>query len=155
MKKLSVKLMILAALVMGSCTKGDPGPQGPKGNANVVTLNQVTLQNYSYNSSNRTWSTSISSASITQDIIDNGVVMVYEKFGSGWCAWNYTIAPTAYTCAFSPGKVELVIQNTDFSVPDNPNGMVVKVVIIPASEVSQKVNYNDFQTVKKQYQLSE
>lgn len=78
-------LLLCVALAAFGCAKGDTGPTGPTGatgSANVIysdwyspaTWNAETL----YGISQRTYT--ITATSLTQEIIDRGVVQVYMRF---------------------------------------------------------------------------
>jgi len=89
---------------------GEQGPQGPAGNSNVI-VKQATLDNsdYSYSSFGSELLTggylyrfskkaTITEAAITQDIIDNGVVLVYLKtpISLGNAQYTWTPLPFSY-----------------------------------------------------------
>ena len=110
MKKLSHFILIFCSLFsLAACSEdgldGEQGPQGPTGNANVI-VKQATLENadYVYSSFGSQLSgtnylyryskkATISDAAITQDIIDNGVVLVYIKTPNSLGSDQYTWTP--------------------------------------------------------------
>ena len=77
---LSLLIVVIIATTFNACTKGDTGPQGSagangyNGNANVNTQT-FTISSWSFNSPS--YSASVTDYDITQDIVDNGAVMVY------------------------------------------------------------------------------
>ena len=83
MKKLFY-VFIASAIVMSSCKKGDVGPAGNDGNANVksytLTVKPVDWmlvfgKNVAY----------VSLPAITDSVLNHGAVDVYFKSGSAWC----------------------------------------------------------------------
>jgi hypothetical protein len=75
-------LLLCVTLVTLGCAKGDTGPTGPKGTANVIysewfsppTWNAVTQFGIAW----RTYT--MSAPSLTQDVVDHGAVLVYMLF---------------------------------------------------------------------------
>lgn len=78
-------LLLCVTLATLGCAKGDTGPTGPKGDpgtANVIysewysppTWNAVTLYGVAW----RTFT--MGAPSLTQDVVDHGVVLVYMRF---------------------------------------------------------------------------
>jgi len=73
-----MKKIILASalfiIVISSCTK--EGPQGPPGNANVVS-NEFVVNSTDWTAGTSDYYVNITDADITSDIINNGAVLVY------------------------------------------------------------------------------
>lgn len=78
--------MLTACLVMlSSCKKGDTGPAGPAGTANVIYSNWMDTNPWvasttSTGAGKKTYYFDIAAPKVTQDIIDKGTVLVYVQF---------------------------------------------------------------------------
>ncbi len=83
-QKNSLAALVLSLIVIiTSCTKkGDPGATGAtgaKGTANVMYSSWASLK-MSYNSTDSAYEQSITADSITQSVLDSGLVLTYIKY---------------------------------------------------------------------------
>lgn len=140
-------LSTCCALAILGCSKGDTGPAGPTGAANVI---------YSEWYSPETWRAEINfgiyyraynmaAPSLTQEIIDQGVVLVYVKFiGS-----DPAILPLPLVLGESPGysfsyQAQADSVRAKYYDPANPStfpGIIqrwnqVRYVLIPGGEAA-------------------
>jgi len=128
---LFISLIIIACLTtITSCKKDDDSNYG---NANV---HSKIFKNVEWKYSSGLYSCIISDADITQDIVDNGSVIVYVLTLSDiWLELPY-VWPVSYTyfettiIEHSLGQVKIVVSNSNGSQPDNPNQWIFKVVCI-------------------------
>lgn len=170
---MKTKLLLFAmtiAVILSACKgdKGDLGPQGsagpqgptgPQGNANVHTFT-VTTSNWIL--SGVTYYTSINVSSITQSIVDNGVVLVYMDASGAWLALPVTIVPSAsysstYRYYHYLGGVEIDKTDTDLTTPGNPGTKTFKIAVIAGSIVrdNPNVDYNNYSEVKATFNLQD
>lgn len=85
---------IAIAALTASCTKEGPegpaGPQGPageEGSANVTSI--VGTSNNTYNGGSADFDYVLTTSLITQDVIDEGVVIGYVSTSGGWTPLNW------------------------------------------------------------------
>lgn len=143
-KKLLFIAIMLSSALFTSCKKGDTGEPGPagtngtngidgtNGNANVISTNTLSFNSSDWTLSGSLYSTTIIATGITQDIVDNGAVTVFNQSGTStsWTALPYTFVNTAYRYEFGVGFVNLYVTNTDGTTPTNPGSETYRVVII-------------------------
>ena len=86
MKKIRLILILGTVLALGitSCKKGDTGPAGPVGPAGPDSVVYSTWQtlNFTYNAEDTSLVDSISAPSITQGILDSGVILTYYNLAN-------------------------------------------------------------------------
>jgi hypothetical protein len=173
MKKTNNTIMTVIAgvaltlgLTLASCAKkGDTGPAGPagtngtNGNANVVS-STITSSNWVYNSPS--WGITFTYPAITQNIIDKGAVLVYMKVGQAYNQLPLTIYQSAtysssYEVSTNVGTVGIFVTDSDLTQPNNPGSQTFKIVVIAASQklANPNVNYNDYASVKKAFNLQD
>lgn len=157
---------LACGLLCTNCAKdGKTGPAGPagangaNGNANVVS-STITSSNWSYVSPS--WEIAFSYPAITQDIIDKGAVLVYLKNGTSYSQLPLTFFQSAsYSTALEVsnylGGVKIFWTDSDLTQPTNPGSWTFKIVVIAASgrAANPNVNYNDYNAVKKAFNLQD
>ena len=117
----------------GQGTPGTNGTNGTNGNANVISTNNVTTTNWTQESSN-IYSKTLLVPAITQDIVDNGSVLVfYKDTDNMWNLLPLTIGKNITLYSFYLGKVDLLNYNTDFSANTNPGAKTYRIVVIASS----------------------
>lgn len=95
--------LICLLLTLSACQKGDPGetgPQGPAGNANVVThVCTWTSASFGTQGTGEHRVFDCAAPNITQAIIDHGAVFGFLRMGTGWRQLPFTrvIAANANT----------------------------------------------------------
>jgi hypothetical protein len=167
---MKTKLLLFATIIsviLSACKgdKGDTGPagsngaQGPQGNANVTTVT-VTTSNWIL--SGVAWYTTINVSSITQSIVDNGIVMVYMDAGGAWLALPVTIIPSSsysstYRYYHYLGAVEVDKEDTDLTTPANPGTKTFKIAVIAGSIArdNPNVNWDNYSEVKATFNLQD
>lgn len=155
-------LMGVSALVFNGCKgkDGAPGAQGPAGvdgNANVVGSTSVVASNWTLNSG-ILYSTTLTWTSITQVIVDKGVVMVYESDGSGgWQALPYSFISEENTFGFDVGFVNIYITQTDGSAPTNPGSRTYRLVTMTsrAMQTHPNLDLKNYSQVKEAFNLKD
>lgn len=154
-KNVFLILTLLSTLV--ACTK--EGPQGPPGNANVVSS---TITSSSWEYSNPSWSITFTYPAITQDIIDKGAVLVYLKVGQGYNQLPVTIyQSSSYSSSLEVasfvGGVKVFWTDSDLTQPNNPGQQSFKVVVIAASGLAQNPNidFKNYEAVKQAFHLND
>jgi hypothetical protein len=168
MKKLLFAFLSMTFL-FASCAKdgkdGAVGPQGPAGNANVssTTINVAATDWVTQGSgpTHRWYSAYLSVPSITQAVLDRGLVMVY------WNLWTteyvplpHLISPPNWSDArqWTPfhylGGVRIESVHPDHTRSVRPDAAKFKVVVIPAGlRKMPKVDWNNYAEVAKTFNL--
>lgn len=165
MKRFSVALLCITAcsFLVASCKKGEEGPAGPAGTANVLysawmPTTPWTASTTSTGSGKQTFYFDITAAKITQDILDNGTVLVYAKFvadpdGTGIVKalpsdyYNLGSASTQYRFQYglSVGKIRVICDVLPAGTPSTSNQ--IRYVIIPGGTSAGRVAANSPSTV--------
>ena len=151
--------LLLFGIVLTSCTKEGPiGPEGPAGrdgnngkdgNANVKT-EIIKVFGYEWEYNDPIYSVSKTSDLLTKDIVDNGGVHLYLELGEGmWMALPYS------TMGFGYAVDDLEIWTEGSSVTNQTTTYKLVVVAGNMQTRSKKVNFNNYEEVKKYYNLSE
>lgn len=136
-------LLLSVALVAFGCAKGDTGPTGPAGSANVIYSAWFSPATWvletNFGIVERTYT--MTSTSLTQAIIDNGVVLVYLKvagFSPAIEQLPVTIidASKAFLYRAQAGSIKALYYNTANTAADPgviPSGNQLRYVLIPGS----------------------
>ena len=164
MRKILFLFAIIATVVFTSCTK--EGKAGKDGNANVISSNTVTINNWTKvldDGINYDYTANISFASITDEVKNKGLVLIYCQQGSDWYALPYTDAGTdattglkysnSFNYSINTGSTKIECNGFDDSgtasgVTEN---IVVRIVVIPASITSKypNTNWKDYKEVDR------
>ncbi len=124
---------------------GKDGVDGKDGNANIISISSSKVT-FAYNSTVNAFRSIVTIPQITQDIVDGGVVLCYEKVASGqWMPWNANVGTTYYIFNFRLGEVVLEYRNTAGTTTDEGT-KEMRFVIIPPSRVS---DYSIFEVTPK------
>ncbi len=130
-------VFILASVIMLGilgCKKGDAGPAGPIGPAgpdSVVYSNWITLAT-TYNSTDSLFEQTLAAPSLTQSILDSGVILTYVNFKAS--NGTYHISPISSLNYFisedySVGTIN-ILSLKDLS------GLAYRYVTIPGSKLA-------------------
>lgn len=180
--KFSILLMLAISFSFMNCTKegekGEPGPQGKEGidgqdgedgNANVVSQ--------TFNVSSSDWEESgtpgddmygyevtLNVPSITDDIVNNGMVYVYAVIQNNGSNVNFQL-PFIYTYngwtsffefAYEKSSVGIMALDDDLYT-SQPSDMVFRVVVVEGnayqSSISDGVDFENYKEVKKYFSL--
>lgn len=162
-----IMLVCISTTMINGCAKdGATGPQGTPGtngtngvdgNANVVGSNTISITSSDWSLASSFYSTSFTSVAITQAIVNNGAVMVYEKLGNSWQCMPYTTGLNERDFTFSVGAFKIWSHNTDDSIPTNPGPQTYRIVAISASGLiaNPNVDLKNYQVVKMTFGLSD
>jgi hypothetical protein len=169
--KHTIFLLSLVTLFFSACKKeGPPGPAGKDGNANVIASNTLTLSNWSTDYDDGTefnYSSGILWSAITQDIKDNGVVMMYfhGNTTTNWTALPYSESGNGYSDALNfvvaTGQVTFSYEGFDNSGSVGASALngyfTVRIVAIPSAvrKANPHLNLNDYQAVKVVFHLKD
>ena len=159
-KLVTIGLLIAGATTFSNCAKdGATGPAGEDGNANVVS-SSITSGSWTFLSPS--WSQSFTYSAITQDILDNGAVLVYVAEGVNYYQLPYTFYPSSsysrtYKYVHYLGGLKVYVTDSDLTTPDDPGTLKFKVVVIEASGLikNPNVDLNNYQAVKKAFNLTD
>ena len=136
-------------------TAGTNGTNGTNGNANVTGSNTISVTSSDWTLGSPFYSTSFTSVAITQAIVNNGAVIVYEKLGTSWQCMPYTSGGEERDFTFGVGTFKIWVQNTDGSAPTNPGAQTYRIVAIAASGLiaNPNVDFKNYQAVKTTFGL--
>lgn len=151
-------LVIAIGLTFTSCKKaekGDTGPAGANGNANVVGSNIITVSSWAAFSN--VWEANISLSGITANVVDKGIVSVFIQYGPDWWALPDLNGKNSTQYGFGVGFVKLLNSNSDGSTPGNPGTQTFRVVIVSPSNrlANPNVNWKNYAEVKKVLNLKD
>ncbi|MDR6944528.1 hypothetical protein [Mucilaginibacter pocheonensis] len=144
-------------------TDGANGAKGATGTANVIYSDWATAKNFRDTTADNSamHAADLAAPKLTTSIINSGTVMVYFTFGGG----VYTLPYTSYaggkqnTMSYWPRLGHFII--TRFTA-DNSNSVPLstvlqyRYVIIPGgitAAVAKQVNINDYESVRKFYNI--
>ncbi len=152
---LLVLALVTIMLTFNSCRKGDTGPQGPTGNANVIGTNTITVS--SWNASGHNWTADLLTNAITPDIVDYGSVQVFIQYGNEWWALPDINGVNVTQFGFSDGYVSLLNSNTDDTQALYPGVQTFRIVIISSSNAKAHpdMNWNNYEEIKQTYSIIE
>ena len=169
MKKTTIKIMSATMLLLttfASCQKGDTGAAGANGtngtngvdgNANVKSATiTVTNSNWTYNSSAWEYYCVLNNPTITQSIVDNGMVYGFIQSSTGiWRALpatiNYSTTQSyTYTYTYYLGGVTLFIDMSDNSTFTTIADVTFKFVQIDGAirKAHPNTDWNNYEQVK-------
>lgn len=162
-KLVTIVFLIAGATTFSNCAKdgavGPAGEDGKDGNANVVS-SSIISGNWTFVSPS--WSQAFTYAAITQDILDNGAVLVYVASGANYFQLPYTFYPSSsysrtYNYVHYLGGLKVYVTDSDLTTPATPGTLEFKVVVIEASFLMKNpnVDLNDYQAVKKSFNLTD
>ena len=142
MKKIAFMLLAAGVLIFSGCTKTGPpgpqgvqgpqGPQGPQGNANVIGSEPFTVSAWSKNGN--MYFADFSSADITADIVDYGIVSVFKSYattaGPEWSPLPDINGNVSTVFNFYDNGFSIYVQNTDGSTTSHPGSVTFRMVVI-------------------------
>jgi hypothetical protein len=189
MKKLLFSLALLAMIGFNSCTKegkqgeqgiagingtngtdGTNGTNGVDGQQGIPGINgNANVRSATFHVYTSSWTLAapkyykiISYGYITQDILDNGAVLVYMQDASGsWYATPFILYYTGYSTEIyqiiKVGQVVITVMDSDLTQTSNPGDMIFKIVVIAGSAKSlhKNIDYNNYNEVKKTFNLTD
>lgn len=161
--KIIYVLLMCSISFFSSCKKEVVGPQGPTGqtgksgvdgNANVKSL---TYNITAWQQSGNSFIITLNCPIVTQEIIDNGAVLVYFDY----VGKNYQLPLTLYfnnyqeiiDYNYSLGSVVIQVVDSDLTLPNNPGNHTAKVVAMTANGLKKindnHLNIKDYNAVAK------
>jgi hypothetical protein len=176
MKKTIFKsaVVLLTAIMTISCSKdgatgpagatGAAGTNGINGNANVLgsTPFSTVSTNWTSLNSGTLWTANLTGAtSITQNVVDKGIVSVFRKYTANgvteWSPLPDTNANVNISFNYGLGYITFYTQSTDFAAIPNPGAITFRyVVITPSNKMANpNTNWNDYEQVKEVLHLQD
>lgn len=168
MKKL-VYAAVSLLMITGCAKDGETGPAGPagaNGAANVKTITWTagpsswttigTPGNSDHSKSHiKTW------IDLSQDVIDNGLVITYLSDGSSISPIPISVPITGgttvnFTPYYSVGQIEILVQLSNFQTPNTSTSILEwRTVIVPPIERIKhpEINWNDYNQVANAFHL--
>ncbi|MBO9634293.1 MAG: hypothetical protein J7578_14355 [Chitinophagaceae bacterium] len=177
---LTIILSSVSLLFLTQCKKGDTGPEGPKGTANVIYSDWIattpwTASTTSTGAGKSTFYLDLTSSAVTQAIIDSGTVLVYAKFisdpdGTGIAkalpSTYYNLGGAATQYNFQYGlflkKIRVICDVVPAGTPATTNQ--VRYIIIPGGVNVTTLSTNstggssspyDYKTICARYNIPE
>ena len=157
MKKIVLMLLAAATLVATGCTRvgpvgpqGPQGQQGPQGNANVIGSNPFAVSSWSR--TGNTYSADFTSADITADIVDFGIVSIFKSYGANeWSPLPDINGKTSTVFNFYDGGFSIYIQNSDGTEPAFPGSITFRMVVISSSlrQANPNTNWKSYTEIMK------
>ena len=151
MKHLNILLIALLLLGAGACKKDKYQEVGDYPEMSTSTAS-ISVWNYSSPS----YYGDISVSAITQDVLDNGAVLVYVSGGNN--NWNqlpltfYTSASYSSTLEVTNfvGMVRIIWTDSDLLQPTTPPTLTFKVVVLTPKMLSENPNLdlNNYEEVE-------
>lgn len=170
MKKAILKSVVVCAIALFtiSCSndgeQGPPGKDGIDGNANVVGSTSITTTSSNWTSyyGGSLWIANLTGAtSITQSIVDKGMVCVYRKYTSNgttqWSPLPDTNTNINVSFDYGVGIINFYAQSTNGASIPNPGAMTFRFVAVsPTNKMANKnVNWRDYEQVKKTLKIND
>lgn len=168
MKKISL-IVLLAALTLSACKKGDTGPAGPPGptgatgatgatgNANVKAGKApITPANWTWDAATKSCNLTVNDVDITQNVVDYGTISVFASTtDGGWVALPYTsdLSPSVNLSIgvyYNLGLVKLSLSRSDGANDLTPFiNFTLKIVAITGAQKmdNPKTNWKDYNQV--------
>lgn len=143
--------------------QGPAGQNGSDGNANVNSIGTFTFDMDSLPTSSPEYSLGCASNAITQDILDNGLVIGYKKLGTEWLMLNFDQSNAGYVVNYRGqlvlGKFEILIksyQQDTYKADLNPP-LIFRIVVIDGNRLASNpnVNWDSYEEVKIALDLKE
>lgn len=153
-------MMLSMGMFFSSCTKEVVGPQGPQGEQGVAGSNGQDGQDgqdgnanvkaysftaqpgdwFSFGTSGEVgygWGVTYSLSAITQDIVNNGTVLLYYNTGSAMVAMPYSFPEDGYVetylYGYYAGGIQIERYDTDLFTTPPPAARTFKIVVIGGS----------------------
>ncbi len=170
MKKTIFKtaVVLLTAIMTISCSKdgatgatgpaGANGTNGTNGNANVIgTADFTEVPTDWITDPSNTKYVNLTLNSITQNIVDKGIVMVYKKSGSNYYALPRSLNGIEYNFNFGLNFIQILLSYSDSSSFTINSNIIFRVVVISPSNkaTNPNTNWNDYEQVKEALHLKD
>lgn len=159
---------ILLSTTNSGCKKGDDGAKGDTGTANVMYSAWIDVTfTPAINTAGDTvaFTATIPAAGITKAIIDSGVVKVYLNAGTAASPAVFPLPITDYYALtvdnlnlyFTVGNINMYATG-DASTGPNSSGVKswqYRYIIIPGGVKTGRVDWNNYETVKSFYNITD
>lgn len=162
-KSITIAIFAFFVFVTLGC-EGDQGPvgpqgdQGPAGSVNIITQSNVLSLNNLIVEDNDFVYWTFPWAALTSDIYENGIVLAFVRDveGSEWVPLPLPIDTTAMSYGFRTGEYEVAVFGEDAdTLVLVMIGATVRAVAIPPSQVSSRIDHNDYDALVEYYQLND
>lgn len=160
-------IVLVFSITVFSCKKAGPqgltgaaGAQGPIGNANVIsTIYMDTLTSWTLTGSGKVYQSEyVPVPALDSTVFVSGAVLSYMSMGGGvFYTLNFSNGDFSVDAEYGLGYCKFYFFKNDLSTPPDPTGLMVRIVVIPpaAKRLHPGVNYNNYQEVKRVFQLKE
>ncbi len=175
MRKYMLSALGLAATlgILVSCEKGDDGPQGPAGNANVIYSDWFRPATYQKDTVFGIWGFKHNQPApeITQAVLDSAAILTFGKLaGYNAAVWPAgTVAPLPITITYmqgglqndtwhafaKPGNLQIKFQNDHNIYSSIATAHEFRYVIIPAGADAGRAAQLSYQEICQRYGIPE
>lgn len=136
---INIVLLVSICISLSACEKGDVGPAGANGVANIQA-STITTNNsaWSFDNTDNSYNAIFNYSAITQSVVDGGTVQVFigDGIGSEWAALPFSYSDLQYNYSYKLGQVFVSLTLSTGAIPNNPGGQQFKVVVIPPAAKS-------------------
>lgn len=161
-KKTALSLLCLAlfSFYIIGCkgVAGPTGPQGIQGNQGNANVHSKTYTVTSWDGVGTSFAfKDIANSDITQEIIDNGAILVYEGNTGLWNAMPYANQNDEWRFLIGLNNFRVILLHANGTTVSNPGTRNFKVVIISGDALisNPNINWKDYEEVKAKLNLQE
>lgn len=156
MKKLGMILLAGSFLIYGACRgpKGDTGPVGPQGNANVKGTDPFNVNYWQFDTQENAYFADFNDPDITASIVDHGVVQIFLYYPSDgtWRNLPDIFGGVQIYFRFTDNKFTIYYGNVDGTTPTAPASTYPwtfrTVIISPSYKQSHpNTNWKDYNQI--------
>ena len=154
-QQISIGFLLVLMLLIYSCEKGETGPagaNGANGSSNIQSFTFISIDsNWVLNVAQRSFTYTYSNSSITSDVVDNGTIQLFisDTSSNQWGALPYSISTLQFNYSYKLGEVVITHTLSNGSIPNNPNSLKFKLVVIPPSGKNSNINLQDYSEIKE------
>jgi hypothetical protein len=163
MKKLFLKVVLIftVGFFSLSCSEdgadGKDGINGVNGNANVLGSQEFTTSSSNWGSilGGTVWTANLTGAtSITQDVVNRGIVSVFRKYTNNgvvqWAPLPDTNTNINISYQYGVGTITFLAQSTNAVAFSNPGAITFRYVVVSPSNrmANPNTNWKDYNQVK-------
>lgn len=172
-QRLSMLTILCIAVAITHCKKGDTGPAGPPGTANVIYSEWFTPNVYTKDTVYGVWGFKYnkSAPAITQQLLDSGTVLTFGKLlGYIPSIWPRNVVQQlpitltymsggvtndTWTARLSPGNLQIRFVNDRNIYATIANQHQFRYIIIPGGTKGARVARRTYEEVCREYGIPE
>jgi len=153
---------ICVILIIGCAKDGETGPQGPQGNANVVSVTKNVASN-DWIMSDPIYYVDLTASNISQDILNGGTIQVFMESTTEIGVWlnlpwvqTYSSYFSTFNFNYSLGSVRVSKYDSDNTQTSNPGVRSFKIVAIAGSarHANPNVDWTNYSEIESTFYLT-